>query len=394
MTEINHETSNHLSTEHPHPQPDVSSEIRDILSDFSSFFSKNASEDVSPFCMGGSLGIKNIVPNSIEESSIPYDDSSQTECEKNEEKEEIEKATHLKFPDFKNIKVSTRTYIVITNIELNISKLFEFLPITNYTVVPKKRGRKKKNQPVDVNKGIRSGSIITLKYESNLRGVDLKKKSGDKKVKGNYFRNSVTVVMIIDGKKINFKISRNGKYQITGCKTTKHAEQCIKYIWKYIKDEDDIYKLTGDCFNSIYVPAMRNIDFSLGFIVDREKLDEYINVDTEYKSLLETSFGYTGVNIKMIIKKDITTLKLKQLKCENGRWCKPEFVDYNEYLKVLIPKEQDKKIKKKRYNTFLVFHSGRVIMSGMEESFMENVYYEFLDIIRNCWNVIEERLDL
>ena len=46
---------------------------------------------------------------------------------------------------------------------------------------------------------------------------------------------------------------------------------------------------------------MRNIDFGLNFYVDREKLDEYFNTCTDYHSLLETSFGYTGVNIKIPI---------------------------------------------------------------------------------------------
>ena len=80
----------------------------------------------------------------------------------------------LNFPDFDDIKVSTKTFIAMTNLKIDLNKLFDFLPITEYIVVPKKRGRKKKNASEDPNVDIKSGSIITMKFENNLKGVDLK----------------------------------------------------------------------------------------------------------------------------------------------------------------------------------------------------------------------------
>ena len=67
-------------------------------------------------------------------------------------------------------------------------------------------------------------------------------------------------------KKINFKVSRNGKFQMTGCKKSIQAEECIKFFWFYIKDSD-IYQLKMNEANpiAIFVPVMRNIDFSLNF---------------------------------------------------------------------------------------------------------------------------------
>lgn len=310
----------------------------------------------------------------------------------------------LKFSDFDDIKVSTKTFIVMTNISLNIDNLFKFLPITDYILVPKRRGRKKKNEPDDPNKNLLSGSIITLEYQNNIRGVDLKKKKKkkDDKKRGNYFRNSVTIIMVMDDKKINFKVSRNGKFQMTGCKKDEHSEQCIKWFWDYIKDSKDIYTMNDQesseskdskpVLKAIFIPAMRNIDFALNFFVDREKLDEYFNTCTTYHSLLETSFGYTGVNIKIPVVKPIQALKLKQLTYRNEKWEDSMYVPYDDYLSMLPEKDISKKLKKQRYNTFLVFHSGKVIMSGMDSVFMKDVYYEFLDIIRDCYDVIEERL--
>ncbi len=298
------------------------------------------------------------------------------------------------FPKFEDIPVSTKTFIVMTNMMVDLNNLFEFLPITDYVLIPKRRGRKKKNVVVDPNKNIPDGSIITLDLANRIRGVVLKKKKRKDDKTTDYFRNSVTVVMVIDGKKINFKISRNGKFQMTGCKQDHHAENCVKYIWELIKDSEGVYTLPEkQSFKAIFIPAMRNIDFSLGFVLDREKLDEYFNTFTEYYSLLETSIGYTGVNIKIPVTKSITDLNIKELTYRKGNWLKPKFIPYQNYLDTLKPKEQQKKLDKERFNTFLVFHSGKVIMSSMCEDFARETYYEFLAIIRENYHEFEEKLD-
>jgi TATA-box binding protein (TBP) (component of TFIID and TFIIIB) len=303
------------------------------------------------------------------------------------------KEENLTFPKFEDISVSTKTFIVMTNLFLDIKKLYDFLPITEYVVVPKRRGRKKKNIPVDPNKNIADGSIITVDLANNIRGVCLKKKKKKDGKSTDYFRNSITIVMIMDNKKINFKISNNGKFQMTGIKKDVHAENCVKTIWNLIKDRNDIYKISDNGeFNSLFIPAMRNIDFSLGFILDREKLDSYFNTCTEYCSLLETSIGYTGVNIKIPVCKSITDLLIKKLSFKNNAWQEPEMISYKIYLDSLKPKEKQKKIEKDRFNTFLVFHSGKVIMSSMCEDFAKETYYEFIDIIKQNYKKFIECL--
>ena len=307
----------------------------------------------------------------------------------------LDNENELVFKKFQDIKVSTKTFIAVSNIEINILQFFNVLPITKYSTIPKRRGRKRKNDIVNKPTELESGSIITLEFGEKLRGVDLKKKH-DKKKAGEvqkYFRNSVTVVMIIEGKKINFKVSNNGKFQMTGCKYFEHAKQCIGYIWKYIKDFNNVYKISSEKFEVLFIPAMRNIDFSLGFIVDREKLDEYFNKHTRYNSLLETSFGYTGVNIKLPLTKSIEDLGVKKLIYNDNGWGDVIEVTYKYYLDKLNIKEREKKLKQKRYITFLVFHSGKVILSGLSYEFCEQVYYDFLNIIQQSHNKIKENLD-
>jgi hypothetical protein len=300
----------------------------------------------------------------------------------------------LVFPRFEDIPVSTKTFIVVSNISIDIQKLFDFLPVTDYILIPKRRGRKKKNAVLDPNKNIPDGSIITLDMANNVRGVSLKKKKKRDGKTTDYFRNSVTVVMVLEGKKINFKISRNGKFQMTGCKFDRHSEECIKYIWSYIKDNREVYTIPeNEDFRALFIPAMRNIDFSLGFTLDRERLDEYFNTNTEYYSLLETSIGYTGVNIKIPVKKSIEEMKIKELIYSGDSWSRPRLVNYTVYLDTLKPKERQKKVEKERYNTFLVFHSGKTIQSSLCEEFARDVYYEFLDIIQNNYREFEEKLE-
>lgn len=302
----------------------------------------------------------------------------------------------LVFPEFEDIKVSTKTFIAMTNIIIDLKKLFEFLPVTDYTVIPKKRGRKKKLEPVEPSVSVENGSIVTLKYENKLRGVELKqRKSQTKKKKSKWFRNSFTVVIMLKDKPVNFKVCMNGMFQITGLKLDSQAEECVKFIWEHIKDqENNIYKFSrGSHLEALFIPAMRNIDFSLGFNVDREKLARYMSTQTEFHSLLETSFGYTGVNVKIPIDLDITKMEIRKLSHKDEKWTE-EITLYSEYLQFLSEKDQLKKLNKDRYNTFLIFQSGKTILSSINAKYSRDSYYYFLKIIRTCYNQIEERLDI
>jgi hypothetical protein len=298
------------------------------------------------------------------------------------------------FPNFDEMDVSTKTIIAVTNINLRIDELFEKLPITEYQVVPKRRGRKKRDAPVDPNLNLASGSIITLKMNGNLRGVDLKAGKKSKSAKKGFFRNSMTVVMLVDGKIINFKISDNGKFQITGCKSDEHVVNLIKHFYGIMQATcQDCFSIDGN-FYAVFMTVMTNIDFNLGFQIDREKLDKWINTNTRYNSLLETSFGYTGVNIKIpfTMPQDFYLKKISYIKGADesvGEW-KETRTSYSCYVDMLGEKERRKELAKSRYNTFLVFHSGNCIFSSMNKDFMQNYYNEFIDIIKQCRPTIEE----
>ena len=290
--------------------------------------------------------------------------------------------------NFKDIPISTRTIIVATNTIINIENLYNNLPITPYTVIRKKRGRKKKDVIEDIHNTVPSGSIISIKYQDKLRGVELK----PKKKKTKFFRNAVTIIMSIDNKFINLKVSTNGKFQVTGCKFFEHCKEAINNIFSIIIDKIDIYlNKYEDCIDILFNNVMTNKDFSMGFQVNREVLDKIINSDTPYNSLLETSFGYTGINLKMVLNPNIKrTFNCMKIDIKTKK-SEQYILSYKEYISKLTEKEITKE-QKKRHITFLIFQSGNVIMSGINEILMEYYYDEFYKIIEKNYENIKEKI--
>ena len=108
-------------------------------------------------------------------------------------------------PNFSNIKISTETIIAVSNLTFDLNLLYNYLPITEYTVIKRKRGRKKKIEISDPNKDLPIGSIVTVQNKNNIRGAIIKKKKEDSKT---YFLNSITIIILLEGgKMINCKIN-------------------------------------------------------------------------------------------------------------------------------------------------------------------------------------------
>ena len=238
-----------------------------------------------------------------------------------------------------------------------------------YIVLPKKRGRKKKGTVENPNKDIEYGSVISVKCEGKMKGVDLKRKK-----KTSFFRNSVTVVVVLD-KPINFKVCRNGTFQITGARKWEHAHECLKLIWESIKDTSEMYTFNRNPggLNALIIPSMRNIDFEVGFFIDREKLNKYMREQDGLHCLLETSFGYTGVNIKVPIVKDRNEMVIQEVTSDKTGNMGITYEKYSKYIKMLDEKTRITKQKQQKYNTFLVFHSGKVIFSGLDSEYILRV---------------------
>jgi TATA-box binding protein (TBP) (component of TFIID and TFIIIB) len=293
---------------------------------------------------------------------------------------------------FDDIDVSTKTIVGKTNWKININELFNVLPVTEYKVIMKKRGRRPKDEKKQEIQVLNNGDIVTLKLGDKMRGVNLKERK--KSAKG-YFRNSLTIVMQTEGKFINVKVSQNGRWQLTGAKHMENAEKCIEYIRQYVADAGNNKALTisgpSKIPEVILVSVMTNINFNVGFNINRENLDEYINNNTPYYSLLETSFGYTGVNIKIQME-TMDNVPVKKMMFKDDVWVK-EDITYKEYISTLNEDEKEKELAKIRYCTFLAFQSGNIICSSAHKDCMKETYLEFMKIIGVCRHLIEEKIE-
>jgi hypothetical protein len=68
-----------------------------------------------------------------------------------------------------------------------------------------------------------------------------------------------------------------------------------------------------------------------------------------------------------------------------------EWKNTRESLCQMMEVTSDKKTKKK-YNTFLVFHSGNIIMSGMMRETMKKDFDIFVNLLKIWRPVIEEKI--
>ena len=276
---------------------------------------------------------------------------------------------------FEDAPVSTRTYIVPTNVTFLPDEIFSKTPVCHYRNEEKRRGRKRKHETEKIEKVEKpaDGKIVHMQYKDKVKGCHSKNEG--------FFRNTLTLVMFVQGKIINVKLSKTGTLQLTGCKTESHARDVAMYIWDMVKNHPGVmfsYQSgVSDNYQFTIVPIMCNIDFSLGFMVNRENLDTCFNRTTKYYSLLETNFGHTGVNVK--IKYDnqlLYDLDINRYTCINGKF-QMKKIKYMEYLDSLPEKIRLKKMSKKKFCTFLIFHSGKVIMSGTELALMKKNFYDF-----------------
>jgi TATA-box binding protein (TBP) (component of TFIID and TFIIIB) len=284
-----------------------------------------------------------------------------------------------------NFSISTQTLIVSMNINIDCQNFYNFIQCYPNPNVSYGKSKTKIDSPQDINEG----SILFARYKHEYKGTPLKK------IKEKYFLNSVTLIMKIDTKFINIKVSNKGKLQITGCSQNVYAVKILKYIWGLIQSQScRIWNWNTDqhIFEAKIIPVMCNINFSIGFQINRETLNQIINTQTKHISILETSDGYVGVNIKISANEEpIEEICIDQYTFENEKWISKgtKLIDY---IHTLSPKEQKKKIAKCYVNTFLIFYSGKVIMSGGTSYInRKRAYEEFMSIIQKYkTNIISE----
>lgn len=276
---------------------------------------------------------------------------------------------------FEDYPISTQTLIISTNIIIDCQGFYDSV---NCLELEKRSTGKSRMLVAEADENIPDGTFVFIQYKNNYKGTLFKK------VSGKYFLNSVTVIMKTRNKFINLKVSNKGKIQITGCNHTEYAIDVLKHFWKHIYPTK-LWKFQGDhtYFQASIIPVMCNINFAIDFQINRETLNTIVNTQTQHISILEPSDGYVGVNIKIAVKEEsLEQILLDQYSFIEDEW-KVSKVRFMNYIESLSVKEQKKKMAKCYVNTFLVFYSGKVIMSGGISAINRKKAYElFIDIIQ------------
>lgn len=298
--------------------------------------------------------------------------------------------------DFDCIGVSTKTIIAISNLQIELDKFYQYIPIVEYTQIEKKRGRKKRSvleQPV---KYLTEGSIVLVQRRKEHRGCILKKK----KSSSTFFLHSVTVVLMLqDNKQINIKVSSNGKFQITGCKTDQHYIDTMMHLFYNMQRAEEMtgerlfrLKNSETTFQVVFNTVMQNMDFNIGFNISRDKLDRFINTHTDFISIYEGSIR-TCVNVKIEAEK-LHESELIQLNYDTVD--KKQFVrkvPYTDYYSVLEKKERKCDINKEKHHTFLIFASGSIILSSRGPD-MKRVFYKLINtLVSNKQHFIDTTIE-
>jgi hypothetical protein len=147
-----------------------------------------------------------------------------------------------------------------------------------------------------------------------------------------------------------------------------------KYKYKITIKQLGVDNLTIDDYNEL----MTNIDFNVGFTINRENLDKYINSNTDYNSLLETSFGYTGVNIKIPMQRPPDMI-LKKLIWKNKRTKRNTIFSNDDDYNNLENNHNQYHYQYRRPNRYEYLHLklNDLINPERNKTFIDNLYAQF-----------------
>lgn len=280
----------------------------------------------------------------------------QAESERDEKKKTEQDLERL-FPKFNELKVSTITVVVYSNIFFDFLKLFNKLPIVqNPYGVNLNRNRKRKL----VNKkdlDVPYGSIVMVNYGNHIRGLDMRKtkkrhwcyytcrltqRKGDKIVKINTvveehvpvegsdlkeirywctncqryytlkqldkicnFLNQLTVVLSIgNGTYLSIMVFSN-KIKIAGCRRKREAYEAIMILWENYVRETDCY-IPLETFNAIEEekPSQESIDAAVAkfntLLLERS-IDPLSKTNFTARFLFRTVMRNVGFNLGFYI---------------------------------------------------------------------------------------------
>lgn len=247
----------------------------------------------------------------------------------------------------------------------------------------------------------------------------------------NHFLNQITIVISTGKQPLLNVMMFKDNLKFAGCKGIDDAVEAILILWQdYIFSPNETsYWFPGGPKSLVYNPkvtkgtsgtlgtdlwrlkkgaksprfvfetVMRNVDFKIGWPIERPALNLLMNDEKYSKNVFMSQYestGHTNVNIKMYSRKpkdfmyDCLVIPIDSP--DGGPLRKPRFIQIPD-----IPYKSEKKKKKdatgEQYITFIAFSSSEIILSGRYDKNMKEMYDFFVRTIFNHRKEIEERLE-
>lgn len=261
-----------------------------------------------------------------------------------------------------NSSISTRTIIASVPLQFTVGTIFDKIPL-HYKI-----------PGFDC-------EIVTCYFREKKKGELSHKKS---KTLRSSFRNVVNLILRTGDRYINLKLSTHGNLQITGAKDKNKVYHAVSYLLFTVHQTcPEIVVEWKDKIEIVFRTVMTNMVFSVDYLIDKKKLNNVIQTSTNFYNLVETSFGYTGMNIKIPVENELQSTQAS--KCIE--------IDFLTQQHQLLDKIVSLHFKKnQKFNTFLVFHSGKVLMSGIDEQTMMNDFHLFQNFLQIQKKNIEEKI--
>ena len=122
------------------------------------------------------------------------------------------------------------------------------------------------------------------------------------------------------------------------------------------------------------------------FAIDRVRLHTFIEGRDDYADIYEPTLGYAGVNIKFrmpdeLVLPDIEGHAFNTL----GEHTRTFWIPYADFLQRI-----KRKPKADYYVTFLVFQSGKIIMSGKDCPELKRSYTRFVALLEDHKELVQE----
>ena len=249
--------------------------------------------------------------------------------------------------------VSTHTLIAYTNInELNLDSLFDEINVDE--------------------------DLVHVLYRKREKGEKKRKVKPNPK----NFLNCIFLTFRGSCKKVNLKLFKNGVIQLTGCKGVDHSKSVLLSFWKVVRKTALRHRF--DCLECYLVSVMRNINFNLGFSIDREKLGNYVVNNSNSYVISQVVGGF--MDRFVILVESIKDMPVYRIKIENEEDIEEgETVKYEEFSNL--------NSSAKKYITVTIFQTGRVLFSGPHEKYQDPVIDWFFSLVEKIADDIKVSRD-